>query len=223
MAYTPHVLFAFGGSWVTDPSEVWECTVRLRADGGGGDTLNCAAYLTATATQMSSWFHASENYISTEATLRWIKANHIGADGTYVDKTTTNVYDYAVPSTGGVLQGGAPGFCSLAYTWETANARGPGHRGRIYPLNNVFNPLGAFKVSNAMASANAVAAVMLLNALRASSGAGLTATPVIASKINGAIVDIVGATSDNIYDVQRRRKNRIVGTRSGLAVPGARP
>jgi|SRR5664279_691300 len=222
MAYTPHVLFAFGGSWATDSSEVWECTVRLKADGGGGDTLDCAAYLTATATQMSSWFSASDNGMSTAATLRWIKANHIGADGNYADKTTTHVYDYGTPSTGGVLAGSIPGFCSLAYTWETANARGPGHRGRIYPPNNTYNPSSSvFKVSGTAATANAAAGAQLLNALKASSGAGLTATPVIASKVNGAIVNITGCTSDNIYDVQRRRKNRVVGTRSAVHVPGA--
>ena len=218
--YTPHVLCAMGGSWATDPSEIWECTVRLAADGGGGDTLDCAAWLTASATQMSSWFHASENGMSTAATLRWIKANHVGTDGTYADKTTTHVYDYGVPSTGGVLAGSVPGYCSLAMTWETANARGPGHRGRIFPPNNTYNVSSSvFKVSATSRDANATAGSQLLNALKASTGPGLTATPVIASKVNGAIVPIVGCTSDDIDDVQRRRKNRVVGSRSAVHVP----
>ena len=220
MAYTPHVLFAMGGSWINDNTEIWECTVRLQANGGGGVTLDCGAYLTDISNDVQSWFEAGANYTSSSATLKWIKANHVDAAGHYVDSTTTHVFDYSGTIVG-INPDRAPGFCSLAYTWETANARGPGHRGRIYPPNNTFvTTSSAFKVNDAARDYNATAATQLLIALQNRGGAdGRKGVPVVASKVNGAIVPIIGATSDNIYDVQRRRKNRIVGTRSAVHVP----
>lgn len=218
MAYTPHVLFAMGGHWLSDPEEIWECTVRLSADGGGGDTLDCDAYLAAIATPLKTWYSAAGTGMVGFANLEWIKANHIGTDGKYVDTGVTHIRDYTpVVSGGGV--GVAPGYCTLAYTWETAVARGPGHRGRIYPPNATRALSGQFKVSNADATANSLNGAGLLAVLKntAAGVAGTHGTPVVASKIGGAIHEITGCSSDNIYDVQRRRKNRIKGTRSAVA------
>ena len=217
MAYTPHVLVAIGGSWVNDTNEVWECTVRLQANGGGGDTLDPDAYLAAIATPLKTWFTTVATHMSNAATLAWVKANHVGADGNYVDPTTTHVHDYSPVGVGGLGQY-SPGFCSLAYTWETANARGPGHRGRIYPPNCTWvTDSSAFKVTAADATTNATNGAGLLAVLKNTASApGLHGTPVVASKVNGAIIPITGCTSDNVYDVQNRRKNRIKGTRSAI-------
>lgn len=217
MAYTPHVLVAFGGTWTDALSEVWECTVRILADGGGGVTIDPDAYLADVAPQLGTWFSNAPNMMSNNAMLKWVKANHIKADGTYLDPANTHVYDYGTAHQGGT--GNAiPGYCSLAYTWETAAARGPGHRGRIYPPNTVLGATAhTFTVTATQRDANAVAGAGVLAALKNTAGAnGTKGTPVVASKVNGALVHITGCTSDDVYDVQRRRKNRIKPTRSAL-------
>lgn len=216
MAYTPHVLVAFGGSWQTSPSEIWECTVRVDADGGGGLTIDPDAYLADIAPHLATWFGTSGTNMNHWATLKWVKANHIAADGTYVDATTTHVHDFA-PAVAGAGVGQGLGYISLAYTWETAVARGPAHRGRIYPPNFFGTDSGPFSVSAGSRDANAVNGAGLLAILKNSAGAnGTKGTPVVASKIGGAIHPITGCTSDDAYDVQRRRKNRIPVTRSGI-------
>lgn len=219
MAYTPHTLFAFGGSWSSNPEEVWECTVRLDGNGGGGVTLDPEAYLASIATPMASWFSASVVTMDALAQLKWLKCNNVNAEGRYTDTTTTHVHDYS-PAIAGSTDHKLPGFCSLAYTWETAVARGPGHRGRIYPPNATMTTTGAFTVSDSLRTQNAQAGAQLLNTLKNLSGpTGTRAIPVVASKIGGAIHAITGCTSDNVFDVQRRRKNRIKGARSAVYAP----
>lgn len=217
MPYTPHLLIAFGGSWTTAPSEVWECTIRATSDGGAGSIVNEEAYLGEVAPQLATWFHNAANLQSALATLRWMKANHVAADGTYVDSGTTHVHDFATPPVGGSPSYNT-GYCSLAYTWETAVARGPGHRGRMYTPNcSMPMTTDPFVVSNLLRDQNATAGAGILALVHNSGGsANLKPHPVVASKIGGAIHNITGCTSDSIYDVQRRRKNRAVGTRSGI-------
>jgi hypothetical protein len=217
MAYTPHVLVVFGGTWTLDPGEVWECSVRISADGGGGVTIDPDAYLAAIHDPLKTWFTAVGTAMCNNAVLGYMKANHIAADGTYVDKTVTHLFDYP----GGVV--GAqdpkgPQFISLAYTWETALKRGPGHRGRIFPPNGVLPvQVSAFKINAAGRDEIATNGAGLLAVLKNSAGAnGTKGTPIIASKINGALTPIIGCSADDIFDVQRRRKNRIKGTRSAI-------
>jgi hypothetical protein len=216
MAYTSHVLVAFGGTWVDTPGEVWENTVRISSNGGGGVTLDPGAYITAIKTALSTWFTNSATKMSSSAVLGWLKANTIGSDGKYVDKTTTHLWDYAAGIVGAQAPVG-PQFLSLAYTWETAAARGPAHRGRIYPPNAGYGISTAFEVNSSQRDANAAAGAALLTVLKNAGGTdGTKGTPVIASNIGAAIQNITGCTSDTVFDVQRRRKNRVKGTRSSL-------
>jgi hypothetical protein len=180
-------------------------------------TLDPAAYLTAIATPLATWFSASASKMCSLATLRFVKANNIDAAGHYADATTTHVHDYADGIVGFAAPVG-PQFISRAITWETANARGPGHRGRIYPPNaTVAIGTSAFKTSGTDRDVNTAAGASLIGVLKNASGAnGVKGKPVVASKVNGALVTITGVSSDDVYDVQRRRKNRIKGSRSTI-------
>lgn len=218
MAYTPHVLVAIIGGWSSDDEEVWENTVRLRGDGGGGVALDPEAYLTAIKAPLATWFSAVGTNMSPRAQLKTVKVNHVGADGRYVDPGTTHLRDYLPVVGGGAPYTGSnllPGKTCLAYTWETDLARGPGHRGRIYPPNTFDTNVSPFRVSNANAAINAANGAGLLAVLKNTGGAdGARGIPVIASRLAGQITDITAVTSDNIYDVQRRRGNRIPSVRS---------
>jgi hypothetical protein len=217
MAYTPHVLVSFGGSWTTDPKEVWECGIRVTADGGGGVTVDCDAYLADIEAPLSTWFHDAGNGMMSTALLEWVKANHIGADGKYVDTTLTHVFDYSAPVAGAVGMKG-PGYCTLVYSWVTAAKRGRAHMGRIYPPNASYPLISAFQVDSGSASAAALSGKGLIAILANASGAaGTKPVPSVTSKIDGSIRPITGCRVDTIYDVQRRRKNRVTGTSVSLA------
>ena len=217
MSYTPHILVAFGGSWTAQPNEVWECTIRGMLVTGTGSEADFAgdAYLASIATPLSTWFAASTSHMRGDAVLQWVKANAIGADGKYLNPTETFVHDYSPAVAGSATVTQLPGFCSLAYTWETGNVRGTAKRGRMYPPN-AFNVVGAMSVSTTDATTSVTAAIALLHVIdNAASGISTQELiPSVMSRIDGAHHPIIGASSDTLWDVQRRRKNRATGTRS---------
>jgi hypothetical protein len=179
-------------------------------------TLDPDGYLADIHGPLGTWFGAVGTKMSSTSNLKWVKANHIGADGLYVDSTTSYTYDYGTPIPGGVAQS-MPGFCTLAYTWETGVLRGPGHRGRIYPPNCVYAPATAFTVGASQRDNNAANGAGLLAVLKNTGGVdGRRGTPCVASKVNGAVTPITGCSSDDVMDVQRRRKNRVKPTRSAV-------
>lgn len=215
MAYTPHTLVAFSGSWLGDTIERWENTVRLSNDGGGGSTLDQAAYMLDIKAALLAWFTAATSWMSNKALIDTLKVNAIGEDGKYASSTLTNVTAYT--PTAGAVAPSQDGIMSCCYSWHTANVRGPAHHGRIYPPNPTKSLVTAFRISAADATAHATAGKALLTVLRNSAGvAGRQGTPVIASKIGGAMNAITGVSSDDVYDVQRRRKNRISPTSSAI-------
>ena len=133
-----------------------------------------------------------------------------------MDKTTTHLRDYSPVVAGGSGQF-APAFCSLAFTWETAKLRGPGHRGRIYPPNPAGTLGTALRVNDSTRDTGAAAGKALLAVLHNASGAnGTKPSPVVASKVDGSLTPITGCSCDNIVDVQRRRKRSAKGGRSAI-------
>lgn len=213
--YTPHLLVAFGGGWSDSTTEVWECTLRARVQSGDDPTaFDSDTYLAAVEGPLATWFAAGTSSMAGHATLKWIKCNAILANGKYA-KPTTSVFDYGTPPVGGGPSLGMPGFCTLAYTWETGLARGRAHRGRMYPPN-AWTLATAFTVSSTNAASNAAAGAALLHALDNGASGEPTQELVfgIFSGLDASHHDITAVTSDNIFDVQRRRKNRIPSVRS---------
>lgn len=224
MAYTPHVLVAFGGSWGFSTSEIWECTLRGGLVTGGPDPTDFDgdAYLGSVQGGLATWFGDTANHMSSLARLKWIKANAVGADGKYINPVT-HVFDYSTAVSGSAVPGNLPGFCSLAYTWETGRARGTAHRGRMY-TPNAFPLDTEFTVSPANGALNAQAGVALLEILD-NSGSGISTQELtfgIYSRIDASHHDITGCSSDDTWDVQRRRKDRIPSVRSAV-FPYAHP
>jgi hypothetical protein len=186
-----------GGNWVTNPQD-W------------ADRL---------ATPLATWYAAAANNIVQTSRLTVLKVNNIDTDGHYADPVT-HQHVYAPTIAGGGGTGAAPAFCSVAYTWETGRTRGPGHRGRIYPPNYNYIPTGS-TISAADTAAAAAAARRLLNVfLGVLDSAGHLVSPVVASKVGAGINNaITGVSVDDIYDVQRRRKNALPSVRVALPFP----
>lgn len=218
MPYSPHVLFAMQGTLTDAPGEMWECTMRLQLGAQNGtDTLDIPAWLASIQTPLGAWFSAGASGMAIAARLNTIKANAIKADGTYLHPTNTNTLTYATPKPG--TQGGAvPGFCSLCYTWHTSRNRPPGARGRMYPPNFGYLMFSSFTVQSSDLTAAQTAAKGFLTVLAntAASNVALRAVPVIASKVDGSLQPVTGVSVNNVYDVQRRRKNRVQGARTAV-------
>lgn len=216
MAYTPHMLVAFGGDWNGILEEVWQCTIRTTSDGGSGSVVAEDAYLSSIQGPLATWFAATGNHMNTLARLKWIKANHVGADGRYLDTGTTHQYTYATPVSGPTAQYALAVTC-VVYTFRTAEARGPGHIGRMYPPNYPAQvSTDPFRIAlSPGANGHADAALALLGIIHNAAGPASThPVPSVCSRIDGSINKITGVDVDTVVDVQRRRKNRIPGTRT---------
>lgn len=231
MAFSEHALLEFGGSLLSASgasNEVWSCGIRVVSFNSLGaipeseiegflDALASGAH--AQTTTLPAWFTASANKMSPWATLKHIKLNNIGSDGKYSNSGITHVRD--VTATPAAATIGVPAFLSLAYTWETGKTRGRAHRGRIYPPNPMFSVTGS-KISSADATTNATAGknlIQLINAAHCDDAGSDRLQAMVMSRIDGSKNAITGVSSDDVYDVQRRRKNAAISVRSAtLAV-----
>lgn len=218
MAWSPHARVVFGGA-LNDlgllGSDIWQCTVNVvpldMVEGW------CDPYLAAIQAPLKTWFTAVASEMSTNADLRFIKANLIGADGHYSNPTVTHRFDYTSIGVGAKAPT-MPGYLSLAMSWSTALTRGPGSKGRIYPPNAPTAAGSGQSVANSTSTNNAMNAAKALLTVLASTTT-TQATPVIASGVNAAVTPITGVRCGNLIDVQRRRRNSINETYVAAAWP----
>lgn len=220
MTFPKHALVQFGGDLDTNsgPKEQWACGIRVYTGIPAGEYLaQPQAYASALAGKLVSYFLASANGMANTAHLNFVKVNNIGPDGRYVDAVT---HQAAIGNTsGGAVGIGAPSFCSVAMTWETGVSRGHAHRGRIYMPNYSYTPVGA-QISTANATSVAQAGAALLNIINSTLDSGTLVRPIVVSSLGAGLRrEITGVSADNIYDVQRRRKNRLTSTRNTVSWP----
>lgn len=215
MAFSPHTLVAFGGGLTngTTDDEIWQCGVRIcKNDGSGnpdGPLDSPAAYMGAIATPLGDWFGDDDNQMSSASDLQWLKVNNIAADGKYSSSGATNQHDYETPVAGAVASH-VPSMLTLAWSWTTAIARGPGHTGRIFPPVSLPSQTSNELTSTVTGFMKAAAAA-LLDVIFNESGAGDTSVvPVVASRVNATNTAVTGIRVGSVIDVQRRRKNALL-------------
>jgi hypothetical protein len=217
MAYGPHALLSFNGSWTSADAadEVWAFGIRLTTGTpAGGFLADPQTYVDAIADDVASWFSGAESRILALAQLDVLKCNNIDAAGHYADPTT-HQHVYASPGPHGNTANLGSAIQSTAYSFTTGATSGRARRGRIYPPNAPLNMAGAFVQAQADVAAHVAAAVALLTLITINEPTGgLLVQPCIASKIDGTVRSINGVSVDSIVDVQRRRKNRAAGTRT---------
>lgn len=219
--YTPHTLLEFGGRLAEGGSygEIWSCGIRcfdhnLQAPVPDADIEDWIDWY---APKLSDWYTAAPNKMSTNAELSYIKINNIGADGKYANAGNTHVYDYPAGRVG-AAPATAPNFLSVAWTWETGRQRGRAHRGRMYPPNPTWAFTGAIlSAADALANAN-VGQRLWHDVLYTGRSAGFEdyLEPQVFSKLDASHHPITGVSCDNVYDVQRRRKNQAPKTRTAV-------
>jgi hypothetical protein len=220
MAYQKHALVAIIGKWTSPDlaNEIWQVGIRVSTHAAAGWWLaDPAAYMNAIKGPIQTWFNGSPLFPAS-ASLSLLKVNNIKTDGTYAGPTT-NVTTIA--GTGGTTAT-MPAFVSLAATLETGITLGQARRGRIY-LPTAVALASSRSVTCGSADRDAlrakVKALLTILLINEPTG-GLLVQPGIFSKTGSATNDINGVSVNDVFDVQRRRKNRAVGTRSPvLAFP----
>lgn len=208
------------GNWTDASQEVWECTVRVDLLAAGGTVaLDQVNWLGEIKSPLQTWFGAITSFINPKAQLQQIKGNQIGPDGKYADPHNSNTQVYPPGVVGNVANTQVgPNFLSMVTSWQTAKSRGTGAHGRIYLPNNCFPMNDSFQISTTnrdkIPTAGKALLVILGNA--GSATANRKAVPVVASRKDATLTPINGVSGNSVYDVQRRRKNRIDGTRSAF-------
>lgn len=216
MVYSTHALVQFGGSisftdFPNTPAEIWSCGIRFAADGGDPLALDMEAFLTAVQNPLATWYHDATNGMSNNTTLDFIKANLIGPDGKYVDKTNTHQFDWSPVIAGGVTPTVLP-IASLVFSWRTAKKRGPGAHGRIYPPNFTYGSGASVEVDTVDQGSAANAGQRLLRLLTAAWIPAGLAHAVVASKVDASLTPVTLVSVGNVWDTQRRRKNALAET-----------
>lgn len=207
MPYAAHCRVTFAGDWVGTPGEIWEFGISIV--GGSAGYPNLETIAADLGEPLVTWYGSSSSGMTNAARLKTIKFANIAPDGSYHEPAeildTSTQGGVTTPAT-------APGFVSLCMSFRTGQLRPPGAYGRCYPPNNSYPLADMFRVSTASTQANANAAGDLLHTITNTSSPGAY-SPVVASKVAGANFLIIQASSDSLYDVQRRRKNQLTGVR----------
>lgn len=235
MTYQPHYLASFGGVLSSDGvathTDIWNCNVRLvglmyndAIYTGNGQwaqpttALDPEAILAYCYPLLNTWFHSTVGTTPdiascfNAASLDYLKINKIAADGTYADKAHTHQHVYPAANLGprGTT---APWTTTVALSWTTDIARGPGAHGRVYPPVSIAGQ--AAPVITAQSAANfATFGKNLLNCFTNSDLSGtLPLSPVVASKgktnVVGGLHPILGCKVGQTMDNQRRRRSAI--------------
>lgn len=216
MAYSPHVLVAFGGRLNTAQSvpEIWQCGVRWAPSGGSsmGD-VNAADVLSSMITPMSDWFTGAGSLVDwapVNCTLDWLKVNKIDAAGHYSDPTT-HVHDYSgVVGSVSTATPWQPDIIAGVVTFRTARSRPPGAWGRIYLPAYAAQSSDAGTALWSSAGQHQIAdagAGVLAAGTAGFSAHDLEGDFVVASKVNASLNVITHVEAGNVMGVLRRRKN----------------
>lgn len=217
MTYPTHWLLTFGGTLLSNRSEIWTNSIRFAPDVEGQWELDQQeTALEMLNTLSARWGVAGDGgcMVSGSVFLEWAKFNEIGPDGKYADGTTTHEAFLATPKPGI----GAPGAgyvpqITSAISWQTTRQRGPASKGRIFLPMPVMTMTGAGRIDGngandcARAWANTINALNDVVALRFQSDA--IRASVVSDVGQGAAAHIASVRVGNVYDTQRRRRNAL--------------
>lgn len=169
----------------------------------------CDHLATALVTKFAGW-----GGIPANATLEWVKVNNIAPNGKYADAVTHSTGVAVTPGAAGNVQK-APSFCSIAVTLETGILRGHAARGRIYLPNYGYAPNGSMIAQADVNNVLAIAKSLLTTLQGPVNAATPEAIPCVVSKLGAGTARVItGVSVDNVYDVQRKRKDRDQRTRT---------
>lgn len=211
MAYPrTHLYLTWGGTAWGD--EIWQNGVRFdRA------TTVDEAELEVAADAIATWFTVDSGAnFSDRVLLSWVKAALIGTDGRYPDNAEATLYEYESPFPGSYTGSGAVPQVSIAVTFDTFRRRGLAHQGRIYlpPTAIAANTTGRHGQGPTIAAGVVALLSDLQDALGAQAVIAASGKSEGKPERAGVITSINGVRVGDVYDTQRRRRNRIAETYS---------
>nr|CRY96751.1 hypothetical protein [uncultured prokaryote] len=233
MGYPRHLYLTFGGRYFTD--EIWSGGIRLASPASPNDegdeawTITAAEQNQYAADAVETWFTSAGAKVSGMARLDWVKLNAIDTDGSYLDKSNTNLVEYPTDTapTGGSGAMDWPQI-SVCVSFRTDVSRGLAARGRLY-VPAVVSKSGAGRVGAADCLTMATAAKDLLEELRDMPQlliGGQLAPCVVSRGLRtgpdtwgpGVARYIRRSEVGDVADTQRRRRNELVEVYSGVDV-----
>jgi hypothetical protein len=172
--------------------------------------LGAASHVAAAAALVRTYIES--NLTSNACKLTTVKLNEIGADGRYVDKGNTTLFDFtpAASGTGSTLI--APQI-SLVISLVTAKKRGLASSGRFYhpvPMATIADTAGLISAATAQSHADAAATLIKgLNAL----WAGNTWRVGVASDVGaGHFEPVTAVRVGRVLDTMRSRRTALTET-----------
>jgi hypothetical protein len=227
MVYPTHYLLQWGGTFTTDPAEIWSNGIRLMHDPNiDGSALmdfetdeGMQAACTEYATKVIAHVQNVASRYSGNTKLRYVKFNKIGPDGRQVNQTKTFRSDMAaagVSPTSGAVHAITHSTC---VTFLTEASRGRASKGRLFvPHSSMVIATGSGRYAPGDCQATADAWGTFLTSLSDAPGLDVpnSLIPVVVSNLEpspGLSRPITRAQVGNFPDYMGSRRNRTTEVR----------
>lgn len=220
MAYSqPFLKLTFGG-FQAGGQDIWTCGINMRIQTLSGEPVTepqaisaFEAYAESNDATLPDLFetfvNSSNSYIPTTVTLTWVKLAVIGMNGQYLEDSKT----WETEVTPGSRTGAYVPQVSLVVTLASDKRADPGKYQRFYlptvtpTANGSYRPQGTGAVAAHSADLISDLADIVTGNLGTYSiqPAAVTSSP----KHTGNYLPITRVRVGNVYDTQRRRRNKI--------------
>lgn len=202
-----HFLFTFGGS--SAGGDIWQCGVRFATDSSTAPTWPVGGFvMQALYDPVKTAFQAS--YISSGASLDWVKIALLGKDGHY--KTEPQDLHLAPwPGQIGTLASGPQD--SVCVSLWSGSTLGKGNHGRFYlPWNGCNVDRGTGRLASTLIPNIVAAWKTALRAIETSinnSGPGSSTVKLYILGPQGSAKAVSHIRVGDVMDTQRRRRNAL--------------
>jgi len=221
MTWPRHYLLVFGGAFWSQ--EIWQCGIRMRWPGtlspepSDSDMIAYAAGgLADVSADVAAYWADTHVGASRKAILNWVKFNAINSEGNYLDSENSNEHVLTTPVT-------PPAFsplgtetipqAALCLGMTTAAKRGPASKGRIFlPPQQYVYQSGSPRIDTTALGQILTAFHTFIAALNNWPGTDVPHDPVVSvlSPVgSGHSKPVTGVRVGDLYDTQRRRRNRL--------------
>lgn len=214
-----HWLLSFGGLFYLE--DEWQCSLRFRwptsvtTEPTDAEMIAFAeSGIADVATDLGTWWAASQTGGSRVAQLDHCKLNAIGSDGHYLDPIHTTQHEYlpaVVPAAFPGATGNTLPQIALALSLTTGAARGPAAHGRIYMPSQIF-VMSGYRIDPTPLGLVLSQFHTLITALNDWPGVDPPWAPVVSvvgQSRGGHARAVTGIRVGDIYDSQRTRRGKL--------------
>ena|ERR1700722_6469412 len=191
----------------TIPGDSWSCT--MHTSGSLGLTAAQSAWQTAWTELWNGLAPPADNINQLCSTfLSCTQVSTAALDPVSLRETANTATTIALPGT--AASDALPAQCSLCVSW-TSSTPGRSGRGRMYLPQFTAGFLSAAGTGLITTACQTIVKTAATNLLASLNSSGLT--PSLVSRTTKVVTPITGGSVDNIIDTQRRRRDKIIGSR----------